>query len=84
MYDALNCNKYSTFHNALNDLKWNHNFNTRKINVYRLPRARTCVDHGAAFFAAISNWNSLPLSVRSCTSASTFKSAVKHYILNTD
>ena len=84
MYDVLNSNKYSALFNALNALKWNHHFNTRKINTYRLPRTRTCIDHSAVLFAAVSNWNSLPLEVRSCRTAASFKSAAINYIVTTE
>ena len=82
MFDTLNSNKYNTLKNALSELNWSHNINTRKINIYSLPRARTCIDHGAALFSAVSNWNSLPLNVRSCTTIASFKSAITHFILN--
>lgn len=81
IFNVLYCNKYKELKAVLDDLSWNHNFNTRKINVYRLPYARTCVDHGAALFASVSNWNHLPLTIRNSESISTFKSKLKKFLV---
>ena len=83
MFYTLNTNKYKTIKDYLRRLSWSHNFNTRKINVYRVPFAGVCTDHNAALlFASVAFWNGLPLNVTSCRKLYSFKKALKQHNYN--
>ena len=80
MFNVLNNPSYINMKTALSNLQWTHNFNTRKINSYRLPYARVNVNQSNTLFAAVSLWNSLPLTVRSSKSINSFKLNYKRYL----
>ena len=82
MFNALYRERYSKLKTEIAALGWTHNFNTRKINILRLPRARINVDKGRALFAATSFWNTLPLYIRSKRSVPSFGRALKSYLLS--
>ena len=65
MFRMLYENKFPQLNLTLEQLHWRHNYNTRKIDVYRLPNARLNLDHSSTLFSAIKLWNGLPLSIRS-------------------
>ena len=81
MFKTINSNSYPFINNILTDLQWQHNQNTRKISVYRLPPTRILCDYNSFVFQGVKLWNSLPLSVRNSTSMYSFKKEAKlHFI----
>ena len=80
LYNALHNNKYKMLKSQLDRLQWTHNFNTRKVNVYRLPYSRTTIDHSAVLFASVANWNGLPIDVRSSRSLNVFRKRLTAHI----
>ena len=80
MYNTLYLAKYPKLKEALNSLRWTHNFNTRKINSYRLPYTRVNSDHKATLFASVHLWNNLPITVKSSKSLASFSRAYKKYL----
>ena len=73
MFNIVNNNKYTRLKSELNKLQWSHNFNTRKINVYRLPSVRTTVDQRAVLFSSVSAWNQLHFDIRCSSSLHNYK-----------
>ena len=72
MFRMLYENKFSQLKLTLELLHWRHNYNTRKIDMYRLRNARLNLDHSSTLFSAIKLRNGfiklrngLPLSIRS-------------------
>ena len=82
MFNALYNNKFYGLQQNLLQLNWSHNYNTRRINIYRLPFCRVRVNTNAPLFKAVHLWNSLPLNVRNKSSLSTFAFSLKHYLLD--
>ena len=80
MYNTLNHAKYPKLKATLDNLRWTHNFNTRKINTYRLPYTRINSDHNGTLFASVLQWNSLPLAVKSSKSLASFSRALKKHL----
>ena len=70
---AINTDRYSCLRDEIRRLEWSHNYNTRRICNYRLPRTRVAADQHGIVFQAISLWNSLPLDLRESTSLSVLK-----------
>ena len=81
MFNIVNNSKYSRLKSELNKLQWSHNFNTRKINVYRLSSVRTTVDQRAVLFSSVSAWNQLPFDVRCSSSLHNYKKKMKSHLL---
>ena len=80
MYNTLYHDKYKLLKTQLTNLEWSHNFNTRKINAYRLPYSRTCIDHGAVLFASVAFWNSFPLEAHRSQNRKSFKKCLIKYM----
>ena len=81
IFNALYCNKYRNFRNVINGLSWGHNFNTRRINAFRLPYTRVNTDHASVLFASVAQWNSFPLEIRSSSSLHVFKRSLIEYLI---
>ena len=82
MFNALFNNKFSGLKQNLLELNWSHNYNTRRIDVYRLPFCRVRVNSNAPIFKAVHFWNGLPLNVRNRPSLATFTHCLKQHLLN--
>jgi hypothetical protein len=81
MFQSINTNKYPIINEALNNLSWNHNFNTRKIDTYRLPRARVLPDYNGFLFQGVKLWNEFPIDIRSSNTLLEYKTAaLKHFL----
>ena len=80
-YKALYLKCYDPITESLSELEWTHNYNTRKINAYRLPQVKSASHTRHLVFAGVQFWNSLPLELRSAKSLTCFKSQLKHYFL---
>jgi hypothetical protein len=76
MFYVFNSTKYQYLNNTIDKLNWNHNYNTRKIDMYRLPFARILPDYNSFLFQGIKLWNELPIEIRSSTSFFSFKKLV--------
>ena len=81
IYTSFYMEKYPKLRMAIQNLGWSHNFNTRKINALRLPRAPLNVDRNSVIFSAISFWNSLPIAIRGSRSLRAFMRALSSYLL---
>ena len=80
IFNTLFKGKYSKFKVSLDSLTWTHNWNTRKIDIYRLPKTRICVDHSGVLFSSVALWNELPLHVRNASSIVTFNKLYKAWL----
>ena len=53
MFNILYLNKYPIMKRVLDGLSWSHNYNTRKINTYMLPKCRVNVNKLSALNASV-------------------------------
>ena len=81
MYKAIYLNQYNTLTESMRNLQWSHNYNTRKINAYRLPTVRSSKNARHIIFKGVQYWNSLPLKLRASKSLSKFKRDLKSELL---
>ena len=81
VYQALFNNKFLPLMQLLNHLRWNHNYATRDINTFRLPKVKTNRDKFDFLFQCISHWNSLPNEIRCAPSFNNFKQLLKNRLL---
>ena len=81
-YKALHLHHYDSIMNSLNALNWTHNYNTRKINYFRLPKSRYSAHSRHLLFVGVQFWNSLPLNLRAAQSLSTFKKLLHKHLLD--
>ena len=81
IFKALYLNCYDSITESLAALNWTHNYNTRKINAFRLPQVKTVTHSRHLIFAAVQFWNSLPLEIRAAPSINSFKLKLKNYLL---
>ena len=82
MFAALHDDKYSGLRKSLLELNWRHNYNTRRIDIYRLPYCRVNVNYNSPIFRAVRFWNSLPLNIRNRISMPAFTYNLKMYLLD--
>ena len=82
MFLTLNTVKYPLLNQHLDSLQWTHNYNSRKINVYRLPFARIRPDYNSFLFQAVKTWNDFPIQVRNTTSLYQFKTELSRCLLS--
>ena len=82
MYKAIYFNCYDTLTESLRELNWTHNYNTRKINAYRLPAIKTSNNARHIIFKGVQFWNNLPLELRSSNNFTTFTRLLKDLLLS--
>ena len=76
LFQTINTTKFPDLQSMLTRLNWNHNFNTPKINPYRLPRTRISIEHNSFLFQGVKLWNSrLPISIWSALPCYPLKTA---------
>ena len=73
LFKAIYLNSFPLIYDALMNHQWTHPYNTRGINVYRLPDARVDPDKNCFLFQAISLFNDLPRDLRETDKLNAFK-----------
>ena len=73
--------KYEQLQNQLLNQQFTHNYNTRNVNDFRIPRNRVRADHTGPLCKAITFWNTLPMIVRNSQSLFIFKNRLKSKLL---
>jgi exonuclease III len=81
IYKALHSNSFIPFKNLLDDLDWNHQYQTRGIAPFRLPRVRSTSDKNDFLFQSVLYWNGLPNEIRSSSSLYVFKKSLQSRLL---
>ena len=81
-YKALYLNQYDTLTESLRSLNWSHNYNTRKINHFRLPYVKSTTEARHLLFRGVQFWNSLPLKLRAAASLLTFKKMLQQHLID--
>ena len=81
IYKALHLNQFDAISESLRALNWTHNYNTRKINCYRVPTIKTTTESRHLIFQAVQFWNSLPLQLRAATSLNIFRNKLHKHLL---
>ena len=82
MYKAIYFNCYDALRDTLRELNWTHNYNTHKINAYRLPAIKTSNNARHIIFKREQFWNNLPLELRSSNNFTTFTCLLKDFLLS--
>ena len=81
MFQYQNRELPSVFDNIFTVNNEVHNYPTRQINLYHLPRTRTALAQNTFIFTAPKFWNSLPKDIREARSFYTFKSKLKKMLI---
>ena len=81
-FKAMKFGAFPHLFEAVNELSWQHNYNTRGIHKYRLPRARVLPEANCFLYQCVKFINSLPNDIRNIDKLSTFKRSLKSYLLD--
>ena len=84
MYLTINSNRFHRLNDILVNLQWSHNYNTRKICMYRLPKIRVLPDYNSFIFQGVDLWNNFPILIRGCQSYHVFKKELKAFLLQSN
>ena len=82
IYKALHLNQFTAITEFLNSLNWTHNYNTRKINCYRVPSIKSTSESRHMIFQAVQFWNSLPLQLRAACSLNELRNKLQKHLLD--
>ena len=82
IHQALYKNKFLPLLQLLNNSSWNHNYATRELNTFRLPRVRTNRDKFDFLFQCISHWNGATNEIRCARSLQQFKQLLHTKLLD--
>ena len=58
------------------NLKWNHNYSTRGVNLFRRPFSRVAFNQRFWVTRGLQLWDSLPRSIQECDSIGQFKASI--------
>ena len=83
IYKSLNCNLFLPFRPYLNDLGWGHDYGTRGMNSFRVPRVSRTREQHDFLFQSVHHWNNLPLQIRNSSSLGCFKNQLRNNLLST-
>ena len=72
-FKAVYLNKFPLVLEAVLNHAWIHNYNTRRVHLFRLPLTRVEPDLNCFLYQAMSLFNTLPQDIRECNSLNSFK-----------
>ena len=80
LFKAMHLNKFPLINDAIISHQWNHSYNTRRVNPFRLPKTRVDPDRNCFLFQALSLYNKLPKELREIVILNSFKRKLSSHL----